>query len=72
MGVYYEVEKNASDTCPHDATTNKVAWHEYKSNYNMQIVCHIDEEKDADRNNLVERGVFKPRSGNATKRLKVL
>ena len=34
------------------------------------MVRHIEDEKDADRSHLIDMGVFKPSSGNATKRLK--
>ena len=37
----------------------------------MQMVYHIKEEEDADRNDLIDMRVFKPTSGNATKRLKM-
>ena len=39
--------------------------------YNMQIVCHIEEEEDADRGDLTNMGDFKPTSGNATKQLRM-
>lgn len=37
----------------------------------MQMVRHVDEEEDADRSELINMGVFKPTSGNATKRLRM-
>lgn len=35
------------------------------------MVCHVKEEKEVDRNQLVDMGVFKLTSGNATKRLRM-
>ena len=35
------------------------------------MVRHIEEEEDADRSDLIDMGVFKPTSGNATKRLRM-
>ena len=70
MEVYHEVENDAGDAYPHDATTVPANEHEGPS-YNMQMVRHIEEEEDADRGNLVDMGVFKPTSGNATKRLRI-
>ena len=35
------------------------------------MVRHIEEEEDADRSHLIDMGVFKPTSGNATKRLRM-
>ena len=69
MEVYNEVENDAGDAYPHDATAT--AGHEHEEpNYSMQMVRHIEEEKDADRGDLVDMGVLKPTSGNATKRLR--
>ena len=71
MGMYNEIENDAVDVYLHDATAG-VAGHEHKGpNYDMQMVQHIEEEEDVDRGDLVGIGVFKPTSGNATKRLKV-
>ena len=65
------MENDAGDAYPHDATAG-VAGHEHEGpNYDMQMVRHIEEEEDADRGDLVGMGVFKPTSGNATKRLRV-
>ena len=71
MEMYNEMENDAGDAYPHDATAG-VAGHEHEGpNYDMQMVRHIEEEEDADRGDLVGMGVFKPTSGNATKRLRV-
>ena len=35
------------------------------------MVRHVEEEEDADRSQLIDMGVFKPTSGNATKRLRM-
>ena len=39
--------------------------------HNLQIVRHVEIEEEADRNQLIDMGVFKQTSGNATKRLRV-
>ncbi len=39
--------------------------------HNLQMVRHVEIEEKADRNQLIDMGVFKPTSGNATKRLRV-
>ena len=72
MEVYTEVENDACDAYPHDATAAGTAGYEHEEpGYNMQMVRHIEEEEDADRSDLINMGVFKPTSGNATKRLRV-
>lgn len=65
------MENNADNAYPHNATATGAVRHEYEPNYNMQIVCYIEEE-DANRGDLVNIEVFKSTSGNATKRLRVL
>ena len=37
----------------------------------MQMVCHIEEEKNADRSDVSDIGVFKSTTGKATKRLRM-
>ena len=81
MEVYNEGENDAGDAYPHDATAGTAGHgHEHEGpNYDMQMVRHIEEdieedieeEDDANRGDLVGMGVFKPTSGNATKRLRV-
>lgn len=39
--------------------------------YKLLLVCHIEAKKEADKNQLIDMGVFKPMSGNATKRLRM-
>ncbi len=39
--------------------------------HNLQLVRHIEAEEKADRNQLIDMGVFKPTNGNATKRLRM-
>ena len=65
MEVYNEVENDAGDAYPHDATAGREQGH------NMQMVRHIEEEENADRSDLIDMGVFKPTTGNATKRLRM-
>ena len=69
MEVYNDVESDAGDTYPYDATVGTAAGHEYEQpDYNMQMVW---EEENADRGDLIDMGVFKPTSGNATKQLRM-
>jgi len=39
--------------------------------HHLQMVHHVEVEEIADRNQLIDMGVFKPTSGNATKRLRM-
>ena len=71
MEVYNEVENDAGDAYPYDATAGAAGREHEEPNYNMQMVRHIEEEEDADRGDLIDMGVFKPTSGNATKRLRM-
>lgn len=72
MEVYNEVENDAGDAYPDDATATGTAGQEYDEPYhNMQMIRHIEEEENADRSDLINMGVFKPTSGNATKRLRI-
>ena len=71
MEVYNEVENDANDAgdaYPHDATAGRE--HD-EPGHNMQMVRHIEEEENADRSDLIDMGVFKPTTGNATKRLRM-
>ena len=71
MEVYSELENDAGDAYPGDATTG-TAWEVHEGpHHNMQMVRHMEEEEDADRSDLIQMGVFKPTSGNATKRLRI-
>ena len=71
MEVYNEVEDDAGDAYPYDATAGAAEYEHEEPNYNMQMVRHIEDEEDADRDDLIDMGVFKPTSGNATKRLRM-
>ena len=72
MVVYNEVGNDAGDAYPYDATAAGTAGQEYdEPDHNMQMIRHREEEEDADRGDLIEMGVFKPTSGNATKRLRM-
>lgn len=70
--VYNEVENDAGDVYLYNPSAKTAAGHEYKEpDYNMQMVFHIEEEEDANRGDLIDIGVFKPTSRNATKWLRM-
>ena len=71
MEVYNEVENDAGDAYPHDATVGTAVPEQDEPHNSMQMVRHMEEEEDADRSDLIDMGVFKPTSGNATKRLRM-
>ena len=72
MEVYNEVDNDTGDVYPYDATAAGTAGQEHdEPDYNMQMVRHIEKEEDADRSDLINMGVFKPTSENATKRLRM-
>ena len=71
MEVYSEVENDAGDAYPYDATAGTAGDEHEEPHHNMQMVRHIEEEEDADRSDLINMGVFKPTSRNATKRLRM-
>lgn len=55
-----------------DTTAGTAGKQEYKELCNkLQMVCHIEEEEEIERNQLVDMGVFKLISENATKRLRM-
>lgn len=64
MEVHNEVENDTPNA--RDAPTGTS-----KGHHNLQIVRHVEEEEEADRNELIDMGVFKPTSGNAAKRLRM-
>ena len=68
----YNEEENDACNAYNDATvrTGKEREHEEPC-HNLQIVGHVEEEEDADNSQLIDMGVFKPTSGNATKRLRM-
>lgn len=39
--------------------------------HNMQMVCYIKEEKNVNRNNLIDMSIFKLTTGNAMKQLRI-
>ena len=39
--------------------------------HNMRMICHVKAEDKANQNQLINMGIFKPTSGNATKRLRM-
>lgn len=46
--------------------------HEHdKPGHNIQIVYYMQEEENVDRSNLIDKRVFKPTIGNATKQLRM-
>ena len=71
MEVYSEFENDAGDAYPYNTTVETAGYEREEPGYNMQMIRHIEEEDDADRSDLIHMGVFKPISGNATKRLRV-
>lgn len=73
MEMYNEVKNDAGDAYLYDATTDaETAREKYnKLDYNMQIVCHMEEEENAKISDLISMKVFKPTSGNVTKRLRM-
>ena len=69
--MYNEVENDAFDAYD-DATAETANGQEHEGpRHNLQMVRHVEEEEDADRSQLIDMGVFKPTSGNATKRLRM-
>ncbi len=54
------VENDANDI----ATTRR---EHYEPGYDIQMVCHIEGEKNVDRSDLINMGVFKPTTKNAIK-----
>lgn len=71
MEVYSKLENHTGDAYLGDATA-ETAWEIYEGpHHNMQIVRYMEEEKDADKSDLIEMGVFKSTSKNATKQLKI-
>ena len=74
MELYSKVKNDAgdaSDAYPYDATAGRSGQKHDHLGYNMHMVRHIEEEKDADTSDLIDMGVFKPNSGNATKQLRM-
>ena len=71
MEGYSEVENDTCDAYK-DATDGTAKGRELEGpHHNLQMVRHVEEEEDADRSQLINMGVFKPTSGNATKRLRM-
>ena len=71
MEGYNEVENDACDA-HNDATAGAAKGREHEMpGHNMQMIRHVGEEEGADRSQLIDIGVFKPTSGNATKRLRL-
>ena len=69
--MYSRLENDAGDAYPGNATAG-TAWEKCEgSHHNMKMVRYIEEKEDADRSNLIQIGVFKLTSRNATKRLKI-
>jgi len=64
MEVYNEVENGASAGT---AQGQKLG----EPHHNLQMIRHVEIEEEADRNQLIKRGFFKPTSGNATTRLRM-
>ena len=69
--MYNKFEDDTGHVYLYDATPGAAGYKHEEPNYNMQMVCHIEEEEDADGGNLINIGVFKPTSGNETKWLRM-
>lgn len=69
--IYNEVRNDMGNVYLYNAITRTAKYKHDKSNYNMQIICHIKKEDNADKSDLINMGIFKPKSGNAVKRLKM-
>ena len=71
MKRYNDVENDAFDVYK-NATTGAAEGQKYKEpRHNLQMVCLIEKEEEADRNQLVNIGVFQLTIRNITKRLKI-
>lgn len=59
MEVYNKVENDAGDGYWHDATTTGTMGYKHgELDHNMQMVCHMEEEKNAERSKLIVIEVF--------------
>lgn len=57
MEIYNKVENNAIDMYLCDTTTARSAGYKYsKSDHNIQMVCHIEEEENVKRIELIDMG----------------
>lgn len=71
MEGYNEVENDARDAY-NDAIAGTAKGQEHEvPRHNLQMVRHVEEEEDTERSQLIDMGVFKPTSRNATKRLRM-
>lgn len=71
MEGYSEVENDALDMYNDENAGTATRQQHEETQCKLQMVCHMDEEENADRNHLVDLGIFKPMSGNPTKRLRM-
>lgn len=71
MEVYNEVKNEASNAYLYNAIAGTAKHEHDEPDYNMQISWPIDEENNADRDNLIDIEVFKPINKNTTKRLRM-
>ena len=68
---YNKIENNIFDTF-NDKTAKTANRQEYKkSRHNLQIVFHLEEEKNTNKSQLIDIRVFKLTSKNTTKLLKM-
>lgn len=59
--MYNEVENNARDVYPCNTIAAKTVGQKHdKPDYNMQMVCHIKENKDINRGKLIDIGFLNP------------
>lgn len=71
MEGYNEIENDVYNAF-NDVTTGTAKGRKHEErHHNMQIVCHIEEKDDVERNQLIDIGVFKLTSGNARKQLRM-
>lgn len=71
MKVYNKVENNANiadNAYSHDTTK---IFEDDEPGHNMQIICYIMEEKNDDKNHLINIEVYKSITRNVIKRLKM-
>lgn len=66
------MENNVGDMYLYDVTVDRRTRYKYNEpGHNIYMLCHIEEEKNADWSDLINIRVFKSISRNAIKRLKI-
>lgn len=69
--MYNEIKNDTGDAYPYYATAEMVGYKYEKPNHNMQMICHIKREENADRDNLINLGILKLIGENVSKRLRM-